>query len=80
MKTLSLKARTDKDGIVKLEIPTNISEKEIEIVLVIQTTSDEAVDSLGYPIGYFDDTYGAFADNPIERHQPTQLDIREDLE
>ena len=29
--------------------------------------NDEAIDELGWPIGFFDRTYGALADDPIER-------------
>jgi hypothetical protein len=70
MQTLTLNVRSDKDGIVRLEIPTNITDREIEIVLVIQAHDDEPLDEMGYPIGYFEETYGIFADNPIERNQP----------
>jgi len=80
MQTLTLKTRTDKDGIIRLEIPTNILEQDVEIVVVMQTTDDEALDDMGYPIGYFEDTYGMFADDRIERNQPIQVDVRDDLE
>lgn len=80
MQTLTLKARAGKDGIVRLEIPTDQADREIEIVLVMQAVADEAVDAMGYPIGYFEETYGMFADDPIERHQPPQPDVRDELE
>ena len=75
MQTLTLKARADEDGILRLEIPTNRAGQELEIVLVMQmvssTITDEPVDAMGYPIGYFDETYGSLADDPIERNQPS---------
>ncbi|MBZ0276960.1 MAG: hypothetical protein K8I60_12490 [Anaerolineae bacterium] len=80
MQTLTLKARAGKDGIVRLEIPTDKAGREIEIVLVMQAVEDEAVDAMGYPIGYFEETYGMFADDPIERHQPLYPDVRDELE
>ena len=70
MRTLTLKARADKDGILRLEIPTENAGREIEVVVVMQTVDDEPVDAMGYPIGYFEDTYGMFADEPLERNQP----------
>jgi len=66
MQTIALKTRAGKDGIVRLEIPTDISDQDIEIVLVMQPIPDEPVDEMGYPIGYFDETYGILADDPIE--------------
>lgn len=84
MQTLTLKARAGKDGVLRLEIPTNQADQELEIVLVIQAISDEVtdepVDEMGYPIGYFDETYGSMADDPIERNQPLHPDVRDEIE
>jgi hypothetical protein len=35
---------------------------------------------MGYPLGYFETTYGMFADEPLERDQPLYPDVRDDLE
>lgn len=80
MQTISLKAHTNKDGILHLEIPTHLLNQEIEVVLVLQALESEALDEMGYPIGYFEETYGSFADEPMERNQPLHPDIREELE
>lgn len=80
MQTIILKARSDEDGILRLEIPTHIAHQEIEVVLVMQAIQDEAVDEMGYPIGYFDETYGSMAHDPLERDQPLYPDIREEIE
>ncbi|MBZ0299850.1 MAG: hypothetical protein K8J31_08925 [Anaerolineae bacterium] len=70
MQTMTLKARSDHDGILKLEIPTNLPDSEVEIVLVMHAHASEALDEMGYPLGYFEETYGSFADEPLERNQP----------
>ncbi len=80
MQTMTLKARADKDGVVRLEIPTNVPDREVEIVLVMQPMEEEPLDDMGYPIGYFEDTYGMFADDPIERNQPLFPDVRDEIE
>jgi hypothetical protein len=80
MHTLTLKVRTDKDGSVRLEIPTDKADRDIEIVLVMQAIEDEAVDEMEYPIGYFDETYDSLADDPIERNQPPYPDVRDEIE
>jgi len=80
MQTITLKARADHNGVVKLEIPTNLADQEMEIVLVIQRLEGQAVDKMGYPIGYFDETYGSLADDPIERNQPPYADVRDEIE
>lgn len=80
MQTITLKAHADHDGIIKLEIPTNLSDHEVEIVLVVQPLATEPLDDMGYPAAYFEDTYGSFADAPLERDQPAQFDVRDEVE
>jgi hypothetical protein len=80
MQTITVRARADHDGVVKLEIPTNLANREIEIVLVMQELASRPVDEMGYPLGYFEETFGSFADEPLERNQPTIPDIRDELE
>jgi hypothetical protein len=80
MRTITLKTRTDQDGMVKLEIPTDFADREVEIVLVLQELQKEPLDEMGYPIGYFEDTYGSLADDPIERNQPLYPDVRDEIE
>lgn len=80
MQTIILKARADSDGVVKLEVPTGLTDQEIEIVLVMQPLDAEPVDEMGYPIGYFEETYGMFADEPLERNQPLDFDVRDEIE
>lgn len=42
--------------------------------------SASVVDDMGYPVGYFDETYGSLADDPIERNQPLEPDVRDVIE
>lgn len=70
MQTLTLKTRADQDGVIELAIPTNLAGREFEIVLVMHPLNDDPVDAMGYPLGYFEKTYGSFADEPLERDQP----------
>ena len=79
MQTMTLKARSDHNGVVKLEIPINMANREVEIVLVMQADEVESLDDMGYPIGYFEETYGSFADEPLRRGQPLHPDVRDEL-
>lgn len=75
METIKLQARIGEDGVLKLEVPTGLPARDVEVVLVLQETSPQAVDANGWPVGFFDRTYGALADDPIER--PLQLPLEE---
>ena len=80
MQTITLKAHTDHLGLVKLEIPTDLPDREVEIVLVMQALTQKSDNTMGYPPGYFDETYGSFADEPLERDQPEYPDVRDTIE
>jgi hypothetical protein len=77
---MTLKARADQDGVIKLEVPTPLADQDVEIVLVMQPIPEQDLDEMGYPMGYFEDTYGSFADEPLERNQPGMPDERDILE
>ena len=81
MQTITLKARADHNGVIRLEVPTDLADQEIEIVLVMQSAVDVLPrDKMGYPIGYFEATYGSFADDPLAREQLIDADTRDELE
>ncbi len=67
METIKVKTHVGDDGILRLEVPTGLSNRELEVLVVLQPLQIEAVDEMGWPIGFFDRTYGALADDPIER-------------
>lgn len=73
MKTLSLKTHIGKDGILNLELPTDLSDVDVELVIVYQRVSSK------WPEGYFEETYGSFADEPLERPDQGEFEEREDL-
>ena len=74
MQTLTLKTRVGSDGVVKLEFPTDLANRDVEIVLVMHPLDPEPLDDMGYPIGYFEETYGMFADDPLERTEGQHIE------
>ena len=80
MQTFTLTVHAGPDGIIKLEISTDLADREVEIVLVVQPLTTERLDDTGYPVGYFEETYGSLADDPLERNQPLQPDTRDKME
>ena len=78
METIKLKTYIGSDGLLKLELPTGISNRDLEVLVVLQPVA-EAVDDLGWPLGFFDRTYGALADDPLERPADLPLDVRDEL-
>jgi hypothetical protein len=77
VQTITLKTRADSDGVVKLEFPTDLADQDVEIVLVMHPVETEPLDDRGYPVGYFEETYGMFAGDPLEWNQPAHPDTRD---
>ena len=80
MEIVKLKAHVDKDGILKLEVPIGMPARDIEVVLIVETTQSTEVDANGWPVRFFDRTYGSLADDPLIRPSQLPLEHREQLE
>jgi hypothetical protein len=73
MKTITLNTHIGKDGILNIELPTNLKDVDVELVLVYHVASSK------WPVGYFEETYGSFADEPLERPEQGEFEEREEL-
>lgn len=80
METIKLEAHVTDDGLLKLELPTGMANRKLEVLIVMHPVDEPEVDAMGWPIGFFDRTYGALADDPIQRPENWPLDVRDDIE
>jgi hypothetical protein len=62
MQTIKVETHVGDDGLLKLELPLDITDADLEVLVVFQKKEKRA-----WPPGYFDRTAGSLADNPIER-------------
>ena len=76
MVTIPVKTRLEADGILNLRLPTGLPGTDVEVVVVVQPVEASAS---GWPERFFQETYGAFADHPIERGSEVAFDDREVL-
>ncbi len=65
MQSIRVRQRVGADGILHLEIPTEIQEAEVEVMVSYQRIAPQEVDEQGWPIGFFERIYGICADDPI---------------
>lgn len=79
METIKLEAQIQDDGLLKLELPTGMANRKLEVLIVLHPVEESEVDELGWPTGFFDRTYGALADDPIERPADFPLDVRDEI-
>ena len=70
MDVIKLTARTDSDGKLTLDIPVGVPDAEVIIVVAHPLAEADAWfegAENGWPPGFFEQTAGSLADDPIER-------------
>ena len=79
MDTIKLMTHVGQDGILKLELPVDVTNRDLEVTVTVTTLEHQSTDANGWPIGYFESTYGSLAHNPIERGEQGYFEEREPL-
>ena len=71
MQTVRVSEKVGSDGILHLRIPVGEPEAEYEAVVVLQPSAAAhapgALESLGWPPGYFEATFGSITDETFVR-------------
>jgi hypothetical protein len=84
MQIIKLKAKVDAEGEVTIKMPQDLANKELEIAIVYQLVSPESStqtpESLGWPSGFFEQTAGCLADEPLVRYPQGEYENREPIE
>lgn len=76
MEALKIIGHVDETGQLVLDLPAYLANQTVEVVVQVQI----ARDALGWPIGFFDRTFGALADDPLELPEQLPLEIRDEIE
>jgi len=81
MQNIQFRTYIGEDGILKLQLPAQVKNTELEILVVFQPTStpekEKTVRDQGWPPDFFEKTWGSCADAPIiidEAGVSTELD------
>ncbi len=68
-----------------IHVPDEFRNRDVELIILPLepngngNSDDVERDEMGYPIGFFEQTAGALADDPIERAPQGEFDIREEI-
>lgn len=62
METIKLKSRVNAEGKLILQLPQNLANQELEIVLIYEVIEAET-DELGYPVDFLENTAGVIQDD-----------------
>jgi hypothetical protein len=76
MKTIPLTGHVGKDGTLDLKVQTGLAESDVDVVVTIQPKGRAGK----WPEGFIEETYGCFADDPIERPPQLPVEVREALD
>lgn len=83
MQSIKLRSHVGHDGILNLRVPVGLSETDVEVVVVVQDlsqrTSSSTPESLGWPSNFFEQTFGCFKDEPLERGEQGEYESRDQL-
>jgi len=89
MESIKLKSRVGNDGILRIQVPENFKNQNLEILVVFQPIAapeeqsqiptKNTPESRGWLPGFFENVIGSWQGEPLER--PTQLpyEVREEL-
>jgi hypothetical protein len=81
MRSIKLKSRIGSDGILHLDIPVGLTDKDLDVMIIFQATEPQATvsapESLGWPSGFFERTAGSIQDETFIRHPQGDFEARE---
>ncbi len=69
IETYKLQTHLGDDGVLKFELPVDVPHGDYEVLVILQPIPQDKIerDALGWPIGFFERTFGALADDPMDR-------------
>lgn len=81
MQSIKMRSRLGEDGILRLDIPLGMKDKEVEVMVIYQSveTGTKTPEDLGYPPGFFEQTYGSCQDDPIVIDYEGDFEEREEI-
>jgi hypothetical protein len=83
MHSIKLKKRVGADGVLHLDIPVGITDKEVEIMVIYQPletpTQLKTPEQRGWMPGFFEEVIGGWVGEPLERPEQGEYETREQL-
>ncbi|MGK7952477.1 MAG: hypothetical protein AB4368_27740 [Xenococcaceae cyanobacterium] len=81
MQSIKLNSHVGSDGILHLDLPIDIKNAELEVVVTVKNVSSTANNSekLGWSPNFFAKTAGAWQGEALEREPQGEYDNREEL-
>ena len=83
MQTIKLKTHIGTDGILQLQMPPEVKDMDVEILVVFQPTAEEkkvkTPGSKGWQPGFFEEVIGGWQGEALVREKQGEYEVREEL-
>lgn len=83
MQSIKLHSRVGSDGILHLDIPLDLRDKDIEVMVIFQpvetSTQVKNPQDLGWMPGFFEEVIGGWVGEPLVRPEQEEYETRETL-
>ena len=73
MMTIPLKMRLEPDGTLDLHVATGLPAYEVDVLVILQPLAPPPAT---WPEGFLESTYGAFAEQALERDEKGEHELR----
>ena len=77
MQSVKLHSHIGSDGILRLNVPLDLRDTPLEVVIVIQPLTP--AQNSGWPPDFFEKTAGAWQGEPLVRAEQSEYETREEL-
>ena len=78
MQSIKLNSHVGSDGILHLDVPVDVKNAELEVVVTVRNINSTSKSSEWSP-GFFKKTAGAWEGKPLEREPQGEYENREEL-
>lgn len=78
MQTIRLTAQVDKDGVLRLEVPVDMPDATVEVEMNVERKQANTTQADWH--NFLERMNGILADDPIERGEQGEYEVREALE
>jgi hypothetical protein len=79
MSTIHTTTHTGPDGVLKLEVPLNMPDTDLDVTLMVQPRKNSAPKNREEWLQFINDTAGSIDDPSFFRHEQGEYEIRDPL-
>ena len=88
MISITIEGHVGSDGLLTVQVPTPLRETDVEVTLVLHPVPMQSPplsatgltpEELGWPPGFFEETFGVWKGEPLERGPQGEYETRERL-